>query len=146
YARYDSASLFYRVYTQSTSTWGSVQSQTSTGMSANTVKQISSDSDYTGKAFVAFLNGGTSGTLRVARFANTGTFSAFETADSTLSHALPSITVTPDGTIRIYTLSGGRVYVTQKSDHNGSWAAPANPFGTTFTSPNGLTSGIGQAG
>src|SRR5690606_21476349 len=55
YARYDSASLFYRVYTQSTSTWGSVQSQTSTGMSANTVKQISSDSDYTGKAFVAFL-------------------------------------------------------------------------------------------
>jgi hypothetical protein len=146
FARYDSANLFYRVYTHSTSSWGAVQSQTSTGMSANTIKQISSDSDYSGKAFVTFLNGGTSGTLRVARFTNTGTFSAFETADNTLSHALPSITVTPDGTIRIYTLSGNRVYVTQKSDHNGSWAAPANPFGTSFTSPNGLTSGIGQAG
>jgi hypothetical protein len=111
-------------------------------MSAGTIKQISADSDTSNSPYVAYLTGGNSGTLKVATWTNTGTFQTFETADNTKSHTLPSITIPRDNIVRIYTISGGRIYETKRI--NGVWQAPADAFGitTSFDSPNELTAGI----
>lgn len=143
YARYSSTDFYYQVF-DGTSAWGTTQVTSGAGMTTNVAKQISADSDSTNTAIVAYLTGGTTGSLKVAKWTNTGTFSAFETADNTLSHSLPGITITDDGSIRIYSLSGGKVYETNKQGT--SWSNPSNPFGTTFTSPDQLTAAISYPG
>lgn len=129
-AHYNSNVIKYRVYDGTT--WGTVQNVTSEGWTSNTRKQISMDSDSTHSAYLAYLTGGLSGSLKVAAWNNAGVFQSFETADSTLSHALPSITITNDDVKHIYTISGAKVYETSK--YGTSWLAPSNPFGTTFSS------------
>jgi uncharacterized protein DUF2341 len=142
YAKYDSASLFYAVF--SGSSWGTTQTLSGTGMSTSTIKQISSATNSTGNAFVTYVTGGVSGTLKVVKFSTTGTLPTFETADSSLSHALPSITISSNATgsavVRIYSIASGKIYET-KRDGN-VWASPSNPFGNITISANKLTAGL----
>lgn len=143
YATYESANLIYRVFDGSS--WGAEQTLTGTGWSTNVDKQISSGTvNSTQLSYIAFLSGGTSGTLEVARFSNTGAFQAFETADSTLTHWLPSITVGQDNVLDIHTLANGKVYATTK---NGTtWYAPKLIYGNTFDSPDQLTADVAGPG
>jgi len=120
--------------------WSSVYTTSGSGLSVG-VKQISSASNSSGYAFVTFVSGGSSGALKMGVWNNsTGLWESFETADSSLSHSLPSITTTTTGVIHIFSLSGGKVYDTIKTA--GSWKLPANPFGTAFNLSNQLTSSI----
>lgn len=143
FALYGSSELSYRVF-DGTSTWSNVQTTTGANMTVNSIKQISSDSDNTNSPYVAYLTGGNSGALKVARWTNTGTFQSFETADSTMSHKLPSITIPDDNIVRIYTLSNSRIYVTQKI--NGAvWNSPVDAFGISWTfdaPPDELTAAV----
>lgn len=139
YMRYFTDDIKYRVFDGST--WGSEITVSSIGATANTLKHVSADSDGVQKAYVAYLTGGNSGSIKIAKWNYTGSWLGTETADSTLSHTLPSITITADGVIHVYSLSGNRVYDTKKVLN--SWQAPVNPFGTTFTSPAQLTAGSG---
>ncbi len=138
YTKYDSADLFYRVYDGSA--WGAEQSISNTGMAANTIKQISAASNSTLSAFVAYTNitGTNGGVVKIARFSNTGVFEGLETTDSTLRHTLPSISFNSRKALNVYTLADGKVYNTRRSGE--TWEAPFNPFGTSFNSPNQLTS------
>jgi hypothetical protein len=123
YTTYESANISYRIYNGSS--WGSVQTLSGTGLSANSIKQLSADSNSTGHAFLAYPSGGTSGSLKVARFANsTGSNLAIDTADSTLSHSLASLMSTGVDTLFVYSISSGRIYATQY--FNGTWIAPTN--------------------
>ena len=131
--------LRYRIF-DGVSTWGNVQLTSGAGDTGGNFKHISSASDSTNSAYTAFLTNSNSGQLKVARWDNNGVFQAFESADATLSHTLPSITITTDGQIHIYTISGGKVYETKKVGE--SWQLPSNPFGTSFTTPDQLTAAI----
>jgi len=124
--------------------WSANQNTTTAGMKTSTFKEISSDSDSSHSPYLAFVAKGNSSALKVARWNSDGTFNTIETADSTLSHSLPSITITPDGIIHIYSLNGSKVWETDKI--NSSWTSPSNPFGKTFTSPNYMSAGISYAG
>jgi hypothetical protein len=139
YMRYTTDDIIYRVFDGST--WGTATTVGSIGSTANTIKHVSADSDGVQKAYVAYLTSGNSGSIKVAKWNYTGSWIGTETADSTLSHTLPSITITADGVIHVYSLSGSKVYDTKKILN--SWQTPSNPFGTTFTSPDLLTSGSG---
>lgn len=139
YAKYTTGELTYRMFDGTN--WGSEQTTSGAGMATNSVKQISSVSDTSNAPYVAYLSGGLSGTLKVARWTNTGTFQTFETADSSLSHSLPSMTVTSDNNIHIYTISGGKIYETRKGS---IWGTPTLPFGSSFSSVNSLTSGYAE--
>lgn len=140
YALYESPNLQYRVFDGTS--WGSVQTASSTNMGTNTIKQISADSiNSTKTAYVAYLSSGNSGSLYVARFANTtGAFEGNETATTSGSHQLPSITISFDDIIHIYTVSSGKLYETRKNASG--WQAPVTPYGDTFYSINELTSQI----
>jgi hypothetical protein len=100
YGLYELSELKYRVFDGTN--WGSMQTTSGAEMPVNVRKQISAASNSTQTAFVAFTSGGISGSLKVARFSNLGSFQAFETADSILSHSLPSITIARDNTIHIF--------------------------------------------
>jgi hypothetical protein len=145
-AKYDHNSLTYRVYNGTA--WNATDSFINNmGWSENTVKQISADSNYTNYAFVAFVTGGNSGNLTLAKWNKDGTvpLSNIEHADSTLSHSLPSITITLDG-IHIYSISNGTnntpaIYETKKV--GGTWQVPRNAFpNTSYHSPDDLTAAI----
>ncbi|WP_148701804.1 sialidase family protein [Candidatus Nitrososphaera evergladensis] len=141
FARYDASEFYYRTYDGTS--WSAVSVTSGAGMANPSIKQISSDGDSLQTVYVAYLTGGNSGSLKIAKWYGNGTFQSFETADSTLSHALPSLTTTEYDVIHAYSLSGGKVYDTRNVD--GSWLAPLNPFGTSFTSPDQLTSAISKA-
>ncbi|MGI0016909.1 MAG: sialidase family protein, partial [Nitrososphaera sp.] len=143
YTTYESGDLYYRVYNGTT--WGSVNT-VSAGIAANTPKQISSgtvDPHFANgtsiKAYVSYLSGGNQGTLKVARFSD-GLFEATETADSTLVHWLPSISVTRDNRLHIYSLYGGVIYDTMRNDT--AWSPPIAPYGVSYESPDHLTAQI----
>ncbi len=142
-AYYNNNIFYYRVYT-SGSGWSGVNTQTISDWTSSEDKQLSADTDpTTGNAYVAYLSRGTSGTLKIMDFTNTGGWNGIETADSSMStHQLPSIDITADGTIHVYTLAGSPLTVYETDKAAGSWAPPATPYGTSFTSPDQLTSTI----
>ena len=142
YARYPSGEFRYRIFDGLT--WGTTQETIGAGMTANKAKQISAASDSTGTAYIAYTRDGDSGgPLKVGTWPSDGTsLPSFQTVDSALSHSLPSITVSNNHFPHIFSLSGGKVYDTKKI--NGVWQTPANPFGTTFSSPDQLTAGFNQ--
>jgi hypothetical protein len=145
YAKYDTAELTYRVF--SGGSWGTEQTTSGSGMSASTVKQISSDSDSTQSTYVAYLTGGNSGTLKVARWTNTGSFNTFETVNSGASFALPSITITTkDSMVHVYAINKNNNNVWETDKVSTSWVHPSrNQFSTgTFTADQ-LTSGFSYA-
>lgn len=134
-ALYDRPELSYSVFNGGS--WSTTFETSGAGLGSGP-KQISAASNSTGFAFVAFGAGGPPGTLRMGTWNNdTGLFQSFETADSTLKHALPAITVTP-GIIRIYSVANGIVYETDKV--NGAWDSPQATFGARFSTPDQLTS------
>ncbi|AIF84285.1 hypothetical protein NTE_02231 [Candidatus Nitrososphaera evergladensis SR1] len=139
YMRYTTDDIKYRLWDGTG--WSAENTVGNIGSTANTIKHVSADSDGVKKAYVAYLTGGNSGSIKIAKWGNDGSWLGNETADSTLSHTLPSITITNDGVIHVYSLSGNKVYDTTKILN--SWQTPTNPFGTTFTSPAQLTSGSG---
>jgi len=143
YAKYTTTELTYRVW--SGTSWGGELTTSGAGMTANTVKQISADSGPANTAFVAYLVAAPPSTIKVAKWNSGGSFSIFETPPSgSLTHALPSISNDLSGTIvHIYSIASGKVYETRKVA--GSWQSPQTNFGTTFTSPNQLTSGFTRA-
>lgn len=142
YATYHGSAFYYRIFDGST--WGSILNTGSGTVQANTIKQISIDSDSTNTPYLAYVSGGNTGSLKLVKWTNQGTSPAVETADSTLSHSLPSITITADDAIRVYSLSNSKVYETVKSE--GAWQTPGNPFGTSFSSPEQLTAAISYPG
>ncbi len=117
YTTYESPNISYRIFNGTV--WGSTNT-VSAGISANTVKQISSGTvnvmSSSGEitAYVAFLASGNQGTLKVAVFSSNGNFLGIETADSTIVHWLPSISVTGDGIMHVYSLYNNVIYDTQK--------------------------------
>lgn len=138
YAFYNSNMLNYKVYVPGQG-WYSY-STTITNWPTNANKQLSATTDRsTGKAYVAFVSAGTSGSLGVERFANDGTYEALETPNSGgLTHSLPSIVSTSDGELHLFSVSStGKIYEAEKV--SGTWQAPYNPFGTSFSSPDQLT-------
>ncbi|AFU58110.1 hypothetical protein Ngar_c11700 [Candidatus Nitrososphaera gargensis Ga9.2] len=137
YAKYESASLFYKVFDGSA--WGSEQTQSSVGMTTNTFKQLSAMSNTTSAVYVAYTNvtSTAGGILKIAAFSEEGSFIASETADNTLRHYLPDILRGSNDDIIINSLADGKVYNTRKA--NGVWEPPFDPYGTTFDSPNQLT-------
>lgn len=118
-------------------------------MSSSTVKQISADSDTTESPYVAYVTGGTSGTLKVARWTNTGSFNTFETVNSGASFALPAITITSqDQMVHIYAinLNNNNVWETDKPKGTSSWYHPTrSQFSTGTIATNQLTSGFSYA-
>lgn len=140
YATFPGSEFTYRIFDGTS--WGSATNTSGAGMTTSSVKHVSSDSDGANNGYVAFLSSGNSGSLKLAKWSSSGTFSSFTTVDISLSHTLPSITITPDGVYHIYTISGGLIKDTKKTNAGASWQAPSNPFGSSFTSPNQLTSAI----
>ncbi|MGH9923185.1 MAG: hypothetical protein ACRD38_10570, partial [Nitrososphaerales archaeon] len=126
--------LYYRVFDGTS--WGAVNTVTA-GILPNTVKQISSDSDSANTAYMAYLANGNQGALKVARFASSGTFEVIETADSTLNHWLPAITITQGDVIEIYSLANNKVYLTKKIYD--AWEVPSNPYKDPEYAPDELT-------
>ena len=124
--------------------WSKKECVSGTGVSGP--EQISSASSQNGTAYIAFNganypNPGPSTTLKVAVWNSTGSFSHIETPGNFLADIyLPSIVISPNGIIHIFTISGGKIYDTVKI--NGIWQTPSNPFGTSFSSPDQLTSGL----
>ncbi len=146
FAKYDSSSMFYKLYNGTT--WSSSVTLSGMGWSTNTIKHISSDTvdgiianTTSSTAFIAYLSGGNSGSLKVATFeGEEGMFLGIETADSTLSHSLPSLTVTSSGVLHIYSLSGNLIYDTERNGT--SWLSPTNPYGSDYSPPDQLTAQI----
>lgn len=138
YTSFDHTDITYQIYNGTS--WNSTQTVSGAFLHTMTFKEMSADSDSNNSAYVAFAANGTAKALKVARWNSDGTFNTIETADSTLSHSLPSITITSDGIIHIFSLNSSKIWETDKI--NSYWAAPKNPFGTTFTSPNMLTAAI----
>lgn len=144
YLRYDTPNIYYRVFDGSS--WGSEQTITSgTGLSANTVKQVSAASNSTGHAFLAYVTGGTSSILNVVNWTNTGSSPMIETVDNSTSHYLPFMLVMPTDTPAIYTNSGqGEVLRTDKLF--GYWIQPYRPYPSILPADNQLAGGIGLFG
>ncbi len=136
FATFSGSDFRYRVLS---GTWGSEQSTPSAGFTGSFTKKLSSDSNSTNSAYLAYVTSGP-GALKVAIWDSTGGFQGFETANSTASHSLPSITITPDDLVRIFTVSDSKIVNTTKSDS--TWQATEFSFGTTFDSPDQLTSAI----
>lgn len=142
WARYETANLSYKVFDGSN--WGGTVTLTGIGWKANATKQISSGTvdssslNDTSIAYVAYVSNGSSGSLKVASFFGNGTFRGSETADSTLSHQLPSISVTTDDTVHVYSLNNNIIYDTQRNITG--WQQPIAPYGEYFDSPDQLTS------
>ncbi|MGI0015674.1 MAG: hypothetical protein ACREBU_19835, partial [Nitrososphaera sp.] len=137
WAKYDQSGMFYKVYNGSS--WTPAIALSNIGWSSNTVKQISSDTvNSTKEAYVTYLTGGNQGTLKVAKFFGNGTFKAVETADGTLNHWQPSISITYDDVVHIYSFANSIIYDTQ---YNGTaWEPPIPPYGTDYEDPDQLTS------
>ncbi len=119
YTTYESSNISYRIFNGTA--WGSTN-VVSAGISTNSVKQISSGTVNIGfrggemTAYVAFLANGNQGTLKLAVFSSAGTFRGIETADSTITHWLPSVSITGDGTVHVYSLYNNIIYDTKKKD------------------------------
>ncbi len=148
YTAYGWDHLGWQVYNGTgTNPWGDFWSGCFTCLSSNTTKQIASDtmdgfsSNSSRMAFVAYLTSGNHGTLKVAKFYGNGTFAGVETADSTLDHSIPAISITPDDNVHIFTLSGGNLYETLRNATTG-WQTPNTTYGTIFQSPDQLTAKI----
>ena len=144
FAKQDHSELFYQVYNGSA--WSSITNTTGAGVSTGVFKHISATSNGTNSAYVAFVSGGNSGNLKIAKWNSTGGFIGFETADTSLSHSLPSIAITSNSTgskLRIYSIASSKVYETIK---DASWQTPTNPFGTSFTSLDQLSSPFNDVG
>lgn len=140
YALYESSDLYYRVLNVSAGTWAL---NTWSGiMSANSIKQISADSDPANYPFLVYTL--SNGTLKAARWETTGLPVDITTVDSTLVHSLPSISMTPEGAINIFSIASGKVYETRSVGRGMLWRSPTNPFGTTFTAVDQLTSAIAR--
>ncbi|TLX93120.1 MAG: hypothetical protein E6K91_09060 [Thaumarchaeota archaeon] len=147
-ARYGSPDFSYWVYNSTTGDWAGPSFTTGANMTNNAIKQISADSDTSNSPYIAYVTGNPSGALKVARWFNNGTFNKFETANSTLSHALPSITITRDNVVHIYTIasSGGSNKVWETTKNGTTWLASTNAFGSTFNSPDQITAAISYPG
>ena len=142
YGKYGTTELTYRTF--SGTSWGAETPTSGAGMTANTVKQVSADSDTSNVGYVAYLINAPPSTVKLAKWTSTGSFSAFETPPSgSLTHYLPSISIGIDNFVHIYTIASSKIYETRKVA--GSWQSPQTNFGTTFTSPNQLTSGFSRA-
>src|SRR5581483_4604423 len=139
YAKYDNSNLFYRFYNGTA--WLPEQTVAGAGLSTNTFKQLSSNTNEAGSAYISFTNvtNTLGGMLKVANFMTNGTFLNVETADSTKRHFLPNVIASPNGDININSISGGLIFDTRKSQN--VWASPFNPYGTSFSSANELTAG-----
>ena len=137
YAKYEAGGFTYRVYDGTS--WGSEVLTSQGVMTTNTIKQISATSNSTQFPYIAYLAKGKSGDLKVARWNNLGSLlTSAEIVNTSLNHTLPAIFSTSDGRIHIYTLNSSKIYETVKTGT--TWGSPSNPFGTSFTSPNQLTS------
>ncbi|MGI0015068.1 MAG: hypothetical protein ACREBU_16750, partial [Nitrososphaera sp.] len=140
YTTYSGSEIGYRTLYQGT--WQTFKTTNGANM-LQTYKQISADSDGSAAAYVAFTatSGSNSAALKVAKW-TTGNPSVSPTISlvgSTLSHSLPSVSATASH-IYIHTLASGKIYRTDNS--GGTWGTPTNPFGTSFSSPNSLTSAV----
>ncbi|MGI0014703.1 MAG: hypothetical protein ACREBU_14870 [Nitrososphaera sp.] len=83
------------------------------GASLPSLKRISSDSDSTHTAMIAYKD--SLNKIRLAKWdSSTGNYLGTEIADQSLAHDLPSISITPDDRIHIFSLSGDKVYETTK--------------------------------
>jgi len=118
FSTYEGGALYYRIFDGVY--WGSLMTISGI-MMQNTVKQISSDSDAYHNAYIAFPSGGNSGSLELSKWSNIGFYLSTEIANRTLSHSLPSITITPDSYIHIYSVSGSRIYETTRSFNATIW-------------------------
>jgi cytoskeletal protein RodZ len=145
YGSLDSSSLSYLIYNGTT--WSGTNTLSSIGWSISTEKQISSVTVHDTRvnatnptlAYVAYLTGGDTGTLKVAVFYGNGTFKGTETADSTLSHQLPALSANSDGILRAYSLSGNAIYLTLRNATG--WFSPQAPYASFVgESPDQLTS------
>lgn len=136
--------MFYRI--NSGTGWGSEQSVGGTGWSANSIKQIASDTvnpfivNGTATAYVAYVTGGTSGSIKAASFYGNGTFKAIELADGSLVHRQPSLTVTGGQVLHVYSFVNGVIYDTQRNET--SWQSPNIPYGEDYDSPDQLTAQV----
>ncbi|MCI0564331.1 MAG: hypothetical protein MN733_38145, partial [Nitrososphaera sp.] len=140
WATYEGGEISFRRWVNSTQTetpLGPLETTSGAGLPPNTVKVLAAHSDNSFSAYVVYLSGGTSGALKVARWDSNGNFIGFETADATLNHTLPSISVSSDGVVHIFSLVGQNIYDTRKV--SGVWQTPMLLFGG-LTSPNQLTS------
>lgn len=148
YAQYGSREFTYRTYLNGT--WSQEKTTSCSCMAINTLKQISLTTDSDSHPTVAFLSTTPPGPVNVAQFYSNGTFisNSRQSLNSTLLSSLPSIVKSGEGALRIYALSGSKVYEFVKPPGPGStWTENAvNPFGTTFNSPNQLTAPINFAG
>jgi hypothetical protein len=140
YASYQDAELKYRTGTGTS--WSGESSTSGMGMGTSTVKHISADSDVEQQAYVTGLSSGISGNLKVTTWTNTGSFGGVTTASSSPSHSLPAMTITPEGMMRIYTISGGKIYETKKVYTAGSWNPSVQVFPTGLNTANQLTAAI----
>lgn len=129
--------LFYRVYDGNS--WGGQQTIPNVFNCSSCAKQLSGDSDSTNSPSVAFLSNGNSGEIKIAKWDSNGGFIGVETAENTLSHSLPSLTISDSNIIHVYSISNNIVYETV---NDGSWQGPTTPFGILFGSANHLTSAI----
>ena len=145
YGSLDSSSLSYLIYNGTT--WSSTNTLSSIGWSTSTEKQLSSVTLHDPRvnatnptlAYVAYLTGGDTGTLKVAVFYGNGTFKGTETADSTLSHQLPALSANSDGILRAYSLSGNAIYLTLRNATG--WFSPKAPYASFVgENPDQLTS------
>jgi hypothetical protein len=136
YATFSGADFSYRVLN---ATWGSLQNTTDAGFTDSFTKKLSSDSNSIHSAYLAYVTSGP-GALKVAIWNSTGGFQGFETANGTASHSLPSITITPDDLVRVYTVSDSKIANTTKA--GSTWQGTEFSFGTSFDSPDQLTSAI----
>src|SRR5581483_6679142 len=149
WGKYDSSWMWYKVYNGSS--WQPTQSISNIGWSTNTVKQISSDTlkgyatNGTVEAYVAYLSSGNHGDLKVARFDANGTYLGVETADNTIDHWTPALSISNDDLVRVFTLSGGTVYQTIKNMTSG-WQAPVASYTGLYYSPDQLTAQIAGPG
>ncbi len=142
YGKYSTSELTYRTF--SGTTWSAEATTSGAGMTANTVKQLSADSDSSNVGYIAYLVNAPPSTVKLAKWTSTGSFSAFETPPSgSLTHSLPSISIASDNHVHIYTIASSMIYETRKVA--GTWQNPITNFGTTFTSPNQLTAGFSRA-
>jgi len=129
--------LFYRVYDGNS--WGGQQQISNVYNCSSCAKQLSGGSNSTNFPSVAFLSNGNSGEIKVAKWDSNGGFIGVETAEDTLSHSLPSLTIDDSDVIHVYSISNNLIYETV---NDGSWQGPTTPFGTTFDNVNQLTSAI----
>lgn len=103
-ARYATTDLLYHVFDGST--WSSPGYATGTGLSANTIKQVSSASNSQ-SAYVVFPLGGTSGNIGMAVWSSTGSYvnSISVTTGTFYSYTLPRAIINPlDNDVRVFSI------------------------------------------